>query len=76
MEPLQDWRSPHFEDDLSRLDRGGVSFEFLRRNRKYQQDYADTVSRPAADGIATAEATRRFVQRWGLAFPCRPCCTR
>lgn len=76
MEPLQDWRSPHFEDDLSRLDRGGVSFEFLRRNRKYRQDYADTVTRAAANGIATGEAMRRFVQRWGLVFPCRPRCPR
>lgn len=76
MEPLQDWRSPQFEDDLSRLDRGGVSFEFLRRNRKYRQDYADAVTRMVADGIASSEATRWFVRRWGLAFPCRPCCTR
>ncbi len=31
MEPLQDWRSPQFEEQLSRLDRGGITFEFLRR---------------------------------------------
>ena len=39
MEPSQDWRSPHYEEQLSRLDRGGISFEFLRRNRSYRADY-------------------------------------
>ena len=39
MEPLQDWRSPQFEEQLSRLDRGGITFEFLRRNKQYRKDY-------------------------------------
>ena len=53
MEPLHDWRSPQFEEHLGRLDRGGVSFEFLRRNREYRQDYADTLARVASGGAGT-----------------------
>lgn len=74
MEPLQDWRSPRFEEELSRLDRGGVTFEFLRRNRQYRQDYAETLARIAADSTTRAEAIERLSPRWGLAFPGRPVC--
>ena len=74
MEPLHDWRSPQFEERLARLDRGGVSFEFLRRNREYRQDYADTLARVASGGAGKAEAIARLSRRWGLAFPRRPFC--
>jgi hypothetical protein len=56
MEPLQDWRSSQFENELSRLDRGGVSFEFLRRNRQYRQDYAAALTEIAAGGTTRTEA--------------------
>ena len=74
MEPLQDWRSPHFEEELNRLDRGGVTFEFLRRNKDYRQDYA--AYREARDGTASGkskkiEAIVRLFRRWGLTFPGR-----
>src|SRR5690606_30329336 len=74
MEPLKDWRSPKFEEHLGRLDRGGVSFEFLRRNRQYRQDYTDTLARVASGGASKAEAIARLSRRWGLAFPGGPVC--
>lgn len=74
MEPLQDWRSPQFEEQLSRLDRGGVTFEFLRRNKQYRQDYTMALTEMAAGGVTRAEAIARLSRRWGLAFPGGPRC--
>ena len=58
MEPLQDWRSPQFEEQLSRLDRGGITFEFLRRNKQYRKDYHAVAEAVVTDApsIATADA--------------------
>lgn len=69
MGPVPDWRSPHFEEHLGRLDRGGVSFEFLRRNKQYRQDYAAVLQRIAAGGVDKAEAMAHLSRRWGLVFP-------
>ncbi|WP_422836366.1 transcriptional regulator domain-containing protein [Afipia carboxidovorans] len=74
MEPLQDWRSSQFENELGHLDRGGVSFEFLRRNGQYRQDYAAALTEIAAGGTTRTEAIDRLSRRWGLAFPSRPFC--
>jgi hypothetical protein len=74
MEPLQDWRSPQFENELGRLDRGGVSFEFLRRNRQYRQDYTTALKEIAAGGTTKAEVVPRLSRRWGLMFPGGPRC--
>jgi hypothetical protein len=74
MEPLQDWRSPRFEEELNRLDRGDVAFEFLRRNKSYRADYRACMQ--AREEIASgkarkAEAMVALLRRWGLTFPCR-----
>ncbi len=74
MEPLQDWRSPQFENELTYLDRGGVSFEFLRRNGQYRQDYATALTEIAAGGTTRAAAIAHLSRRWGLAFPGGPRC--
>jgi len=74
MEPLLDWRSPQFEEQLGRLDRGGVTFEFLRRNREYRQDYAESLKRVASGGAGKTDAIARLARRWGLAFPGGPLC--
>ncbi|MFI0849127.1 DNA -binding domain-containing protein [Mesorhizobium sp. IMUNJ 23232] len=72
MEPLEDWRSPQFEEQLRRLDRGGISFEFLRRNRQYQQDYAAKLA-AISDGRSTeTEAIGQLTRHWGLRFPADP----
>lgn len=71
MEPLDDWRSPNFERELGRLDRGGIAFEFLRRNRQYRQDYAQVLEQLAA-GADKSETINRLFYRWGLTFPGGP----
>jgi len=74
MEPLQDWRSPYFEDELNRLDRGDVAFEFLRRNNSYRTDYASYIkeqSEIVPDKAKKAERIARLLRRWGVTFPCR-----
>ncbi len=76
MEPSQDWRSPHYEEQLSRLDRGGVSFEFLRRNRSYRADYTMALEEIASDKAGKDAAIARLSRRWGLEFPGGPCCLR
>ncbi|MGO4831448.1 DUF6499 domain-containing protein [Rhizobiaceae sp. 2RAB30] len=76
MEPSQDWRSPHFEEQLSRLDRGGVSFEFLRRNPSYRADYKMALVEIASGKARRDAAITRLSRRWGLEFPSRPCCFR
>lgn len=47
MEALQDWTSPRFDDELGHLERGGVTFEFLRRNKRYRNDYEEALSSAA-----------------------------
>ncbi|MGV6873875.1 transcriptional regulator domain-containing protein [Pseudochelatococcus sp. B33] len=76
MEPLDDWRSPHFEQELARLDRGGVTFEFLRRNWRYRQEYAAALERVAFGGADKSKTIARLSSRWGLVFPGRPLCIR
>ncbi|KHJ53853.1 hypothetical protein LA66_14755 [Aureimonas altamirensis] len=68
METSNGWRSPHFAEQLRHLDRGALSFEFLRRNRQYQADYAETRRRVALGEAVKTEAMARFAQRWGLVF--------
>lgn len=74
MEPLQDWRSPQFEQQLGSLDRGGVAFEFLRRNRQYRNDFADTLARIASGGTDKTDAIASLSRRWGVSFPGGPFC--
>ena len=47
--------------------------EFLRRNRRYQTDYAK-MSRMIATGAVNEPAARQaFARRWGLSFRLCPC---
>lgn len=71
MEPLPDWRSPQFEEQLSRFDRSGVAFEFLRRNKNYQTDYADTVDEISSSKVKKRDAMAEFSRLWGVTFPGR-----
>lgn len=71
MEALKDWRSPQFEEELAKLDRGGIAFEFLRRNARYQTEYAEAMKRIATGGEERSGAIARLSRRWGVTFPCR-----
>lgn len=69
MEALQDWTSPRFEDELGQLDRGGVTFEYLRRNKRYRDDYRQALERAVAGGTKRLEAEEELSRRWGVRFP-------
>lgn len=70
MEPLEDWRSPKFEEELGRLDRGGISFEFLRRNEEYREHYKAAANEGLTDLQAVIAAREGLTRRWGVLFPC------
>ncbi|PWI54356.1 hypothetical protein B5K03_09165 [Rhizobium phaseoli] len=70
MEPLEDWRSPKFEEALGRLDRGGISFEFLRRNEEYRAHYETATGDSLTDQQAVIAAREGLTRRWGVLFPC------
>ncbi|MQW87859.1 transcriptional regulator domain-containing protein [Sinorhizobium saheli] len=69
MEPLEDWRSPKFEEELGRLDRGGISFEFLRRNGEYRARYKAATDERGKDAAALIAAREGLTRQWGLTFP-------
>lgn len=58
-----DWRHGKAFDYIDRLDPEGLAWEFLRRNRKYQDDYKKipTEKRETANDPLT--------KLWGLRFP-------
>lgn len=61
-----DWRHSKAFDYIDRLDPEGLAWEFLRRNRKYQDDYKEipTEKRETANDPLT--------RLWGLRFPGLP----
>ncbi|MCD4514306.1 DUF6499 domain-containing protein [Brucella pseudogrignonensis] len=69
MEALQDWTSPRFEEELGHLERGGATFEFLRRNKRYQSDYRQIVEGAGFGTAEQDEAKKQLSQRWGVTFP-------
>ncbi|MBN9505381.1 MAG: hypothetical protein J0I69_05085 [Altererythrobacter sp.] len=71
MQSVNDWRSPHTDDDFANLDLTGFAQEFLRRNPGYCREYhALARSRPLAK-LAADEAMLALAHRWGLSFPLR-----
>ena len=57
--PVADWRTTAAYEPIVDQDRGGFSWELLRRNPDYRRDYQQTWAQ-AADG--------RFPAAWGLRF--------
>lgn len=58
-----DWRSSAAYDSLRALSPADLAWEFLRRNRRYRQEF-----RRFAQALPEAEA-RLLAARWGLRFP-------
>lgn len=69
MEALQDWKSPRFEVELGHLDRGGVTFEYLRRNQRYRDDYRQALDTGYSGDGNQLDAEDEFSRRWGVMFP-------
>lgn len=63
-----DWRSQHAVDALLELDRGGLAWEFLRRNPDYREDFRKTLQRIALSEISEEAAMSEFSRRWGVSF--------
>jgi hypothetical protein len=59
----EDWRSPGAYTYTSKLEAGGLAWEFLRRNRDYRREHITAATRGDA-------ATDAAAQHWGLRFPC------
>ena len=56
------WRSAEAYDYLDDLPASDLAWEYLRRNRDYQDDFLAVERRPEAAGR---------IARWGLRFPGR-----
>ncbi|MBB4303132.1 hypothetical protein GGD81_002175 [Rhodobium orientis] len=61
-----DWRHGKDFDYVDRLDPAGLAWEFLRRNRKYQDDFEE-IPKQKRD-----TANDRVTQWWGVRFPSVP----
>ena len=62
------WQSPETIAQLSRLDRAGFAFEFLRRNRCYRRDYGRMLRQIARGKADPRSAQSGFARQWGLEF--------
>jgi hypothetical protein len=71
MPAVSDWRSPEEYEDCRHLDRPGFSWEFLRRNSTYQQDYEAIVRGSTSDAGRGGSTIEAFARRWGVTFPSR-----
>ena len=58
------WRSSAEYDYVEDLSASDLAWEWLRRNKRYAQDYA-TLSKAAPDDAALKEA---LLDKWGLRF--------
>ncbi|MFU0506382.1 transcriptional regulator domain-containing protein [Pseudaminobacter sp. NGMCC 1.201702] len=64
----KEWRSSSTYDYWNNADVDALAWECLRRNQKYQEDFADIVRTPVNAEIKAEE----IGNRWGLRFPRSP----
>ncbi|WP_456815603.1 transcriptional regulator domain-containing protein [Bradyrhizobium sp. USDA 4508] len=57
-----DWRSESAYQDLRKAEAADIAWEWLRRDREYQEDYK-ALSRKGRSGAAD-----QFRLKWGLTF--------
>ncbi|QRZ15742.1 hypothetical protein JWJ88_15660 [Paracoccus methylovorus] len=72
MPSTTDWRSPGYDDRFRTLDRARMTFQFLRRNRRYRAEYSRIRQHIGPNGTAgdsAREEIARMARRWGLMFP-------
>mgnify|MGYP006948860131 CR=1 FL=1 len=61
----KEWRSSSTYDYWDDADVDALAWECLRRNQKYQRDYADISKAP----LTADTETEAIGNRWGLRFP-------
>jgi hypothetical protein len=66
MSQPSDWRNASAYDYVLELTPSQLAWEFLRRNRSYQDDFLQLTALSAPLDHAT------FIERWGLCFRGRP----
>jgi len=64
------WLSADAYAYLDEMSLAGLSWEFLRRNPDYQNDYVEAQREEASCGVAASVSGARDPD-WGLAFRCR-----
>jgi hypothetical protein len=62
-----DWRSP-LSDDQASLGRPEYAAEFLRRDPRFQKEYARMSRMIRKGAVDAANASAAFARRWGLSF--------
>ena len=64
MPSATDWRSVTQYQYLTRLDRPGFGWEFLRRNVAYQEDYSTFAREAASDANSEARSTESLRRKY------------
>ncbi|WP_411780303.1 transcriptional regulator domain-containing protein [Bradyrhizobium sp. UFLA01-814] len=57
--PGADWRSESAYDETRKAETADIAWEWLRRDREYQQDFSSEQSSATSD---------HFRRKWGLTF--------
>ncbi|WP_445819599.1 transcriptional regulator domain-containing protein [Bradyrhizobium sp. ISRA442] len=61
--PDTDWRSEEAYSGLKKAEAADLAWEWLRRDRKYQEDYGRLSRRESSN-----PAPDQFRRKWGLSF--------
>ncbi|WP_442896253.1 transcriptional regulator domain-containing protein [Bosea sp. MMO-172] len=64
---ISQWQSGAAYDYIVRLDVAGVAWEWLRRNRDYQADFARYLG--TASSVLRGRLANTIAARWGIRFP-------
>lgn len=70
MPPKSNWRSP--TGGQAQPGRPEFAAEFLRRNRRYSEEYARMIRHITSGTVNATAAHAAFARRWGLSFRGRP----
>ncbi|MGX1350642.1 hypothetical protein AB7M49_004218 [Bradyrhizobium elkanii] len=60
---VADWRSEQAYPDAKNAEAADIAWEWLRRNREYQEDYRSFVRSGRSSAMA-----EQFRLKWGLSF--------
>jgi hypothetical protein len=66
--PTPFWHSETAQEQLNRLDRPGLAFEFLRRNPDYRAEWRYIRQQIDQGQLDVQSARTALARRWGLSF--------
>ena len=76
MPRTRDWRSPEAAEALKDLDRSGLAWEFLRRNREFREHYTTILERIASNALSEEAALTEVADRWDASSSATRTCRR